>query len=147
FKHQDIGYYQVLPVGKEDYNTLQDIVLQGHKNKEDGTQEESDSPGYYRQAFTRWDPRTPQQEVQHRTMELYGISPLVNTNLLDLALAKFGKVEKKSAMRPAARGMQMTRRVTYETEISIKVMKERGLQYIHVGRDLVRIGSLGGERL
>ncbi|KAF9177624.1 hypothetical protein BGZ51_002050 [Haplosporangium sp. Z 767] len=29
FKHQDVEYYQVLPVGKEDYNTLRDTVLQG----------------------------------------------------------------------------------------------------------------------
>ncbi|KAG0247584.1 hypothetical protein BG011_001246 [Mortierella polycephala] len=43
--------------------------------------------------------------------------------------------------------MQMSMAVIYKMETSTKAMKEQGLQYIHVGRDLVRIGSLGGERL
>ncbi|KAG0243234.1 hypothetical protein BG011_003172, partial [Mortierella polycephala] len=112
FRYRGEEYYQVTPVGKDDYDNLADIFC------------DSEPP----------------------TMELYGISPLVDMTLLKLAVGKFEEVESQSKLVPAVKDMQIRMIVEHKNAEAVEAVRITKLGHINVERDLVRIGSLTGER-
>ncbi|KAG0247916.1 hypothetical protein BG011_000731, partial [Mortierella polycephala] len=142
-------YYQVTPVGKDDYDNLADIVCDGEAPCdfiESGSPILENSQLEAHPLFTPWNPQQARMDALDRTMMLYGISPLVDMTLLKLAIGKFGEVESQSKLVPAVKGMQMKMTVEYKSAEAVEAVRATKLEYINVERDLVHIGFLAGER-
>src|SRR5690554_1919395 len=149
FRYRGEEYYQVTPVGKDDYENLADIICDSEPpcdTIESGSPILENSQFEVHALFTPWNPQQAKIDALDRTMELYGISPLVDMTLLKLAIGKFGEVESQTKLVPAAKGMQMRMTVEYKSAEAVEAIRATKLRYINVERDLVRIGSLAGER-
>ncbi|KAF9920594.1 hypothetical protein BGZ65_011121, partial [Modicella reniformis] len=84
------------------------------------------------------------QHDRERSIELHGLPPRVNLELIKLAANQTGQVENIT-LRACARGVKMNAVVTFEEIESVETLSDYCVRHMAIGKNLVRIKRLGDE--
>jgi len=95
--------------------------------------------------FTRMDNSRRESELE-RTVEVSGLHPRTELDRIKSAFVRFGEVERVTT-RPQREGLRMSARVLFNSGDSLQDIRSKGVQYVQVGNDLVRLSWIGRDRL
>ncbi|KAF9580292.1 hypothetical protein BGW38_003124 [Lunasporangiospora selenospora] len=96
------------------------------------------------QIFTVVDNEAIRAAENIRTVELYGIAPTTSDRFIRMAANKLGQVQTLKVLA-VPNGRKVKAVITFDYTETVEEIKANNTQYVAVGRDLVRIGKIGGE--